>query len=128
MAASSTRYRVVDRIDSNVVLDRSQLFAVEGKLAQQGFDAAPLIGGQRLCGQPSASHAGEEVRVRAGRGQVPGQNGVHLFFTRVRCFTRWVRRMTWRRRILVRSSATQVRGRKSAANSWAGYGRRPCQS
>jgi hypothetical protein len=41
------------------------------------------------------------------------------FFKRVRCFTRWVRRITTRRSIRVRSSATHVSGRKSTASSWA---------
>jgi hypothetical protein len=41
------------------------------------------------------------------------------FLTRVRCLTRCVRRITSRHSILVRSSATHVPGKKSAASNWA---------
>jgi hypothetical protein len=41
------------------------------------------------------------------------------FFSRVRCLTRGLRRITTRRSVRVRSSGTHVPGKKSAASSWA---------
>ena len=93
---------------------------MEVELTQERTDAALLIGGKDLLGQPTApdvtgeqsacGHVGTRFRAR-----IP----CTWFFRRVRCRTRWVRRCTRRRSIRVRSSATHVLGRKSAARSWA---------
>ncbi len=93
---------------------------MEVELAHQRVDAAPLVGRQLLARRASADRHRRTDR-RAGtsaRGCGPG-SPCTWFFSRVRCLTRWVRRITSRRSIRVRSSATQVPGKKSAANSWA---------
>ena len=60
------------------MLDLGQLLAMEVKLTQQGVDAALLIIGQHLFGEPAAADAAEQIRVRARGHQVARQDPVHL--------------------------------------------------
>ncbi len=71
-------HRVPDGVGSDVALDQGELVAGEVELAQQRVDAALLISGQRLSGEPATADAAEHVRVRACRHQVARQDGVHL--------------------------------------------------
>ncbi len=51
---------------------------MEVELAEQGLDAAPLIGREVLGAEPAAADTGEQIGVRARRGQVSGQDRVDL--------------------------------------------------
>jgi hypothetical protein len=70
--------RVVDRLQGDVAIDLGELLAVEVELADQRFDAAPLVGRQVLPGEPASADTREEIGVRTGRHEVARQDRVHL--------------------------------------------------
>jgi hypothetical protein len=59
----------------------------------------PLVAGQALLGKPGAARGPAEILMRAGRDQMGVQDRLDwmMFFSRERCRTIWLRRVTWRR-------------------------------
>jgi len=60
------------------LVDRSEVVTEAVELAQALLDGQTFIHWKRLLGQPSAPLVAEEIRCRALRNQVCGQNGVDL--------------------------------------------------
>jgi hypothetical protein len=96
-------------------VQRRQTFAEPVELAQVAFDRGALVVRQCLPRHPSLPGPLNSSACEHGGTRRAARIAWISFFTRVRCWTIWLRRATMRRRRSVSASGSQTSGRNPAA-------------